>query len=107
MGIEPVGEADVVGLGEEEVTGVDTANEISGGEVEDLYPGRLVVVDAQGLEGVVVVGEDDFQQVVAGARLEGLDLGRGREEGGGYALASLRFHRSAVPPCPRVWTVRE
>jgi hypothetical protein len=46
---------------------------------------------------VVVVLEDDFQQIVAGARLEGFDLGRGREKGCGDHLAYLRVHPCVHP----------
>jgi hypothetical protein len=43
--------------------------------VEDLDLGQLVVSDTQRFVGMVAVLKDDFEQVIAGARLKLFDLG--------------------------------
>jgi hypothetical protein len=101
LGVELVGEADAVGLDEErEVPGVDAAAQLGRGAVEDLNLRQLIVGDAQRPEGVVIVVEHDLQQVVPRPRLEGLDLGRGREERRGDTSADLQIHRSLTTGTP-------
>ena len=69
-----VSQADTVGFDEEEeILGV--AGRCNSMLVEDLDLGQLAVGDAQRLVGMVAVLKDDFEQVIAGARLKLFDLG--------------------------------
>ena len=80
-----------MGLDEEDEI-LDVLRQFDGTPVEHLDLGQLVLGDPQRLEGVVVILEDDFQQIVASARFEGFDLGWGREERGGDRLTDFEVH---------------
>ncbi len=75
--VELVGQADAVGLDEEEeVLGI--VGQGNGTLLKDLDLGQLLVGDAERFIRVVAILKDDLQQEVASAGLELDDLGRGR-----------------------------